>query len=202
MNKLITIAATLLISCPVFAQDNIKSIEVGTAMPMSEVKMQSADKKSVALADVKTNNGLLVMYSCNTCPVVIKSRERTKEMIAYAQKMGLGVVIVNSSEGKRDEGESLKDMARYAKQQGYDVPYVLDEQSKLADAFGATRTPEVFLFDGNGKLMYKGAIEDSPTTPEESKQLYLKKAIEQMSAGMVPDPSSTKSIGCNIKRAS
>jgi len=202
MNKLITIAAAILVSSTVFAQDNIKSIEVGTAMPMSEVKMQSADKKTVALADVKTNNGLLVIYACNTCPVVVKSQERTKEMIAYAKKAGLGVVVVNSNEGKRIEGESLKDMAKYAKEQGYDVPYVLDEQSKLADAFGALRTPEVFLFDGNSILMYKGAMEDNPRTPAESKQLYLKNAIDQMSAGRVPDPSSTKSIGCNIKRAS
>lgn len=202
MKKLFTIAAMSLFSCALFAQDNIKSIEIGAAMPMSDVKMKSVDKKEVSLKDAKTNTGLLVMFSCNTCPYVIKSQDRTTEMIAYAKKAGLGVVIVNSNEAKRDGDDSYKAMAKYAKGQNYDAPYVVDEKSKLADAFGATRTPEVFLFDGNGKLMYKGAMEDNPTAPTESTQLYLKNAIDMMATGMIPDPSATKSIGCTIKRAS
>ena len=91
-------------------------------------------------------------------------------------------------------------MARYAKEQDYKAPYVVDAGSKLADAFGATRTPEVFLFDGNGTLMYKGAMEDNPASPSESTQIFLKDAIEQVSIGIMPDPGSTKSIGCGIKR--
>jgi hypothetical protein len=77
---------------------------------------------------------------------------------------------------------------------------VADDNSKLADAFGASHTPEVFLFDGNGKLVYKGAMEDSPSDPSNSKQMYLKNAIKSMIAGATPDPNSTKSIGCAIKR--
>lgn len=182
------------------AQNNITSIEIGSEIPMADLKMQTADKKQVSLNDIKTNGGLLVMFSCNTCPIVIKSQARTKEMLAYAYEKGFGVAVVNSSEAKRHDAESQKAMAKYAKEQGYKAPYLVDAGSKLADAFGAARTPEVFLFDGNGMLMYKGAMEDNPTSPAESTQLYLKNAIEQVLVGMVPDPSSTKSIGCGIKR--
>lgn len=202
MNKFLTLGAALLLGSQVFAQDNIKSIEIGSNIPMGDVSMKSTDGKTITLNKAKTNDGLLVMFSCNTCPYVVKSQARTKEMMAYAKEKGLGMVIINSNEAKRKSDDSYKAMSDYAKEQGYSAPYVVDEKSKVADAFGATRTPEVFLFDGNGKLMYKGAMEDNPSTPEESKAMYLKDAIDKVTSGMNPDPNTTKSIGCTIKRAS
>lgn len=198
--KNLLIAATICTSVAAFAQNNIKSIEIGSEIPMASTAMKSTDGKTITLDKAKTTNGLLVMFSCNTCPYVIKSEARTKEMMEYAKSKNIGMVIINSNEAKRGDEDSDKAMAKYAKKMGYKVPYVIDEKSAVADAFGATRTPEVFLFDGNGKLMYKGAMEDNPTTPNESKELYLKAAIDKMMAGQVPDPASTKSIGCTIKR--
>lgn len=182
------------------AQNNITSLELGAEIPLADLKMKSVEKNDVSLADVKTNNGLLVIFSCNTCPYVIKAQERTKEMLAYAAEKGIGAIVINSNEAQRDDEDSYKAMVRYAKVQAYKVPYVVDQASKVADAFGATRTPEVFLFDGNGTLMYKGAMEDNPANPAESTQLYLKNAIDQISIGLLPEPASTKSIGCGIKR--
>lgn len=202
MKKLLTMVAAILLSTGSFAQNNIKSIEIGTPMPMAEMKMKSVGKSDVSLNDAKTDKGLLVMFSCNTCPYVIKSQARTTEMIAHAKKVGMGVVIVNSNEAKRDGDDSYKAMTKYAKSENYDVPYVVDANSQLADAFGATRTPEVFLFDGEGKLMYKGAMEDNPANPSESEHVFLKDAINQVMAGETPDPGATKSIGCTIKRVS
>ncbi len=198
--KNLLIAATICTSVTAFAQNNIKSIEIGSEIPMASTAMKSTDGKTITLDKAKTTNGLLVMFSCNTCPYVIKSEARTKEMMEYAKSKNIGMVIINSNEAKRGDEDSDKAMAKYAKKMGYKVPYVIDEKSAVADAFGATRTPEVFLFDGNGKLMYKGAMEDTPTTPNESKELYLKAAIDKMMVGQVPDPASTKSIGCTIKR--
>lgn len=202
MKKIVTVAAAILLGFAVNAQQNIKSIDIGTHMPMSDTKMKSVGGDDVSLDDVKTDAGLMVMFSCNTCPYVIKSQGRTNEMVAYAKEKGYGVIILNSNEAKRDNADSYKAMSKYAKAQGYNVPYAIDENSVLADAFGATRTPEVFLFDGNGDLMYKGAMEDNPANPSESKEMFLKDAIDKVSEGMVPDPNSTKSIGCTIKRTS
>lgn len=199
MKRIIIAAAAVLLALNVSAQN---SLEINAAIPMGDVAMKSTNKNEVTLNNAKTHNGLLVMFSCNTCPYVIKSQARTKEVMAYAKQKGIGMVIVNSNEAQRDEEDSYNAMVKYAKAQGYNVPYVLDEKSKLADAFGATRTPEVYLFDGNGKLMYKGAMEDNPANPAESKEMFLKNAIDKMTMGIMPDPGSTRSVGCSIKRQS
>jgi len=133
---------------------------------------------------------------------VIKSQARTKEVMKYAQEKGIGMVIINSNEAQRDEADSYNAMVKYAKAQGYKVPYLVDEHSELADMYGATHTPEVFLFNGNKELVYKGAMEDNPSNPGSSKQMFLKNAINNMLAKKAIDPNSTKSIGCSIKRNS
>ena len=203
-----TIIKTVLIATamlPAFignAQDKkkVESIAIGADIPVATQKMRSTDGKEVSLKSAN-KNGLIVMFSCNSCPYVIKSQERTKEIMAFAKEKGVGMVVVNSNQAYREKDDSFEEMKRYGREQGYTAPYVLDEGSALADAFGANRTPEVFLFDKGGKLVYKGAMEDSPATPASSKELYLKDAILKMQAGLAPDPSVTKSIGCSIKRS-
>ena len=199
MKKLLFIAA-IAAGGAAYAQNNIQSIDIGSNLPMPDAAMKSTDGKSITLSKAATKQGLLVMFSCNTCPYVIKSQARTKEAMDYAKSHNIGMVIINSNEAQRDKEDSYNAMATYAKKQGYKVPYVVDDKSKVADAFGATRTPEVFLFDSNGKLVYKGAMEDNPSNPAESKELFLKAAIDNMLAGKPADPNSTKSIGCTIKR--
>lgn len=201
MNKTLLVAAFAVGNIYVAtAQNNIKSIDIGAAIPMASTAMKATDGKTITLDQAKTKEGLLVMFSCNTCPYVIKSQGRTKEAMDYARKHNIGMVIVNSNEAQRGNEDSYNAMSKYGKSQGYNVPYVVDEKSAVADAFGATRTPEVYLFDGNGKLVYKGAMEDNPSTPAESKEMFLKAAIDNMLAGKPAEPNSTKSVGCTIKR--
>lgn len=183
-----------------FAQkDNIKSLEIGANLPSSE-ELLSVSGNKYNLENVKTENGLLVMFSCNTCPFVIKSQHRTIEMMKYAKEHGIGMIIVNSNQAQRDAQDSYEEMKKYAEVQQYEVPYVVDEGSVLADKFGATHTPEVFLFDGTGTLQYKGAMEDNPANPSDSKILYLQNAMQRLVKGEKIDPNTTKSIGCSIKR--
>lgn len=200
MKKLLFIAAIAVGGAAYAQNNNIQSIEIGSNIPMADAGMKSIDGKSVTLSKATTKQGLLVMFSCNTCPFVIKSEARTKEVIDYATRHNIGMVIINSNAAQRGKEDSYNAMSAYAKKQGYKVPYVVDDKSKVADAFGATRTPEVFLFDGNGKLVYKGAMEDNPSNPAESKEMFLKVAIDNMLAGKPANPNSTKSIGCTIKR--
>ena len=96
--------------------------------------------------------------------------------------------------------DSPEAMTKYAAAQGYMVPYLMDYGSTIANNFGANRTPEVFLFDGKGLLAYKGAMEDNPSNPSASKEMYLNNAMMNMVAGKEISPNSTKSIGCSIKR--
>lgn len=162
--------------------------------------MSPVDGRQVSLKQQKTEKGLLVMFSCNTCPYVIKAQPRTREAMQQAQAMGFGMVIVNSNEAQRQEDDAPTRMREYAEINKYTAPYVIDQQSRMADAFGATRTPEVFLFDGNGKLVYKGALEDNPSEPQKSTQGYVVDAMRALTADKPIKVAETKSIGCSIKR--
>ena len=203
MKQIILSAAVALFSVSAMAQGgaaNIKTLAIGHNIPAADVKMEAADGKSYSLNDVKTKNGLLVMFSCNTCPYVVKSQQRTREMMKLATYKGVGMVVVNSNEAQRGTEDSYDAMKKYAADQKYFQPYVMDKNSALANAFGATRTPEVFLFDASGKLVYSGAMEDNPSDPANSKSMYLADAINKLNTGTAIAPATTKSIGCSIKR--
>lgn len=167
--------------------------------PMADTKMKDVSGKSVSLNDVKTSQGLLVIFSCNTCPYVKLNEGRIRDITALCQKQGLGCIIINSNEAQRTEDDSFDEMVKFAKAQNYTCPYVVDASSKMADAFGATRTPQCFLFNNKG-LVYKGAIDDNVKDPAQVKDYYIKDAIEAMLKGNAPKIQETKSIGCTIKR--
>lgn len=175
-------------------------LPIGSSLPSPEAKMKDISGKEVSFKDAMKKNGLLVMFSCNTCPVVGKYQSRTLETAKFAVDNGVGVIVLNSNEATRGDGESFDDMKDYGKDQGYQFSYVLDKNSAMADAFGATRTPEVFLFDKSGKLTYHGAIDDNANDPEEVTRKHAKIAIEEMIAGKNVSTTKTRFVGCGIKR--
>jgi hypothetical protein len=175
-------------------------LPIGADLPRADVKMKDVSGILVSLREAAGPNGVLVMFSCNTCPYVIKNQGRAKAICAYAKEKGLGVIVLNANEGGRTNGESLADMQAYARQQSYDWYYALDSDNELADAFGATRTPECFLFDKNSKLVYHGAIDDSPADISQVKRNHLKLAITEMTAGTAIAVKESRSVGCSIRR--
>lgn len=175
-------------------------LPIGASLPKADVKLMDVTGKEITLKTAIKENGLLVMFSCNTCPVVIKNQERAKEICEYSLSKNVGVVVLNSNEANRTDAESLDAMKNYAKVQAYNWYYAVDKNSELADAFGANRTPECFLFDKNGKLVYHGAIDDNPNNQENVNRRHLKEAINELLSGRDVTVKETKSVGCNIKR--
>lgn len=176
------------------------SLNIGSPIPLADSKMKDISGKEVSIKDAVQSNGVLVMFSCNTCPYVIRNQSRTKAITAYAKQNNIGVILVNSNEADRSDGDSYSEMQAYAKQQGYDFFYAVDANSKLADAFGATRTPEVYLFDAKGTLQYKGAIDDNPVDENSVKRVHSKEAINEMVSGKAVSVKVSRSLGCAIKR--
>jgi len=177
-------------------------LPIGSSLPNADTKMKDISGKEVSFKDAAKKNGLLVMFSCNTCPVVKKYQKRTLESAKLAAGKDIGVILLNPNEATRASGDSYDDMKAYAKEQGYDFNYVVDQNSAMADAFGATRTPEVFLFDRNNKLVYHGAIDanqDAPDDKENRKHLGI--AIEELTTNKTIETTITRSVGCSIKRA-
>ncbi len=184
-----------------FKLTEITPIAIGSAMPKADVKMKEVmSGKEITLAQAKKENGLLVIFSCNTCPYVIKHQNIMIEEGKHAETSKIGCIVVNSNEGKRDGDDSYDAMKKYAKEQGYTMPYTVDKNSELADAFGATRTPEVYLFDKNLKLVYHGAYTDD-SDPVNATKFFLKDAMNELKDGKVITVTSAKSVGCTIKRA-
>ncbi len=176
-------------------------VELGlnAPLPMADEKMKDVSGKEVSLNSSKTSKGLLVIFSCNTCPYVKLSESRIKELSDRCLEQGIGCIILNSNEGQRGDDDSFEAMVKYATAQKLNCSYVVDTNSKLADAFGATRTPQVFLFNTKG-LVYKGAIDDNVKDPSLVKTHYLKDAIDALAKNETPKLQETKSIGCTIKR--
>jgi thioredoxin-related protein len=178
----------------------LKGIPIGAEIPKADVKMKDIDGKEISLKKAMKKNGLMVMFSCNTCPYVIKNQQRTKEISKYALENNIGVVLINSNEAQRSDDDSYAAMQQYAKEQDYQWHYVVDENSVLADAFGANRTPETFLFNKEGKLVYHGAIDDNPTDENAVGRKHLKEAINEIVAGKDVAVKTSRSVGCTIKR--
>jgi len=174
-------------------------LALNAAIPMADVKMKDVSGRTVSLGESKTDKGLLVIFSCNTCPYVKLSERRIKEYSDWCLSNGIGCVIINSNEAQRSEADSFDEMSKYYSAQGLKCPYVVDEKSALADAFGATRTPQCFLFNGKG-LVYKGAIDNNVKDAAAVTEPWLKNALASVAKGETPKMQESKSIGCTIKR--
>jgi hypothetical protein len=199
MKKLLTAVFGFFILSACFAQ-SIRPLPIGSSIPLAEEKMKDISGKQVSIKDAMQTNGVLVMFSCNTCPYVMKNQARTLQLAAFARQNNIGVILLNSNEADRSDGDSYSAMQSYAKGQGYDFYYAVDSDSKLANAFGASRTPEVYLFDANGVLQYKGAIDDNPSNGNDVKRSHAKEAIREMAAGKPVTVKESRSMGCGIKR--
>ncbi len=199
MKKLI-FASLAIIAVSLLSFITIDGLNIGDALPNATAKLKEVTGKQITMQAAKQENGLLVMFSCNTCPYVVKYQQRTKDIAAYAQKMKVGVIVLNSNEAQRADDDSYDAMKKYAKDQNYKWYYAVDENNVLADAFGANRTPECFLFDKNLKLVYHGAIDDNANDAAKVGRMHLQIAIDEMKSGKDITTKTSKSIGCTIKR--
>jgi len=201
MNKLL-LAATMIsgLSLVAFKSATNGELPIGSSMPKAEVKLVDVSGKEVTLKSATKENGLLVMFTCNTCPYVIKNQGRTKEICQYAANKGIGVILLNSNEGNRKGDDSMDEMKAYAKEQSYSWYYAVDRNNELADAFGASRTPECYLFDKSGKLIYHGAIDDNPADDSRVNRKHLQQAIDESLSGKEVSVKTSRSVGCGIKR--
>lgn len=177
----------------------INELALNAPIPQADTKMKDVSGKEVSLNEAKKAKGLLVIFSCNTCPYVKLSESRIKEAAEFCSKNDIGCILVNSNEAQRGEDDSFDEMVKYYNAQALNCFYVLDLKSAVANAFGATRTPQCFLFNSTS-LIYKGAIDDNVKDVSAVKLNYLKDALNALIKGGTPSLQETKSIGCTIKR--
>jgi thioredoxin-related protein len=194
---LIVTIATIFFS---FIHPPLEELALNSPVPMADYKMKDITGKEVTLSEIKKEKGMLVIFSCNTCPYVKLSEGRIKEYTDFCLSNQIGAILVNSNEAQRAEDDSFEEMQKYYNQQKLKCCYAVDEKSQLANAFGAGRTPQCFLFNNKGLLIYKGAIDDNVKDPTAVKASYLKDALTALLKNETPKTQATKSIGCTIKR--
>lgn len=196
--KRILLLALLAIGIQAAAQFPV--LNIGAQLPEAGLTLKDTNGKTTTLNDQKRENGLLVIFSCNTCPFVVAWEDRYPVVNELSKNSKVGFVLVNSNENKRNDDDSVDAMKAHAAKHKYVMPYLIDVDSKLANAFGAQTTPHVFLFDKNGKLVYKGAIDDNYKNASEVKEFYLKDALADLAAGKEIKTEETRNLGCSIKR--
>lgn len=173
-------------------------VSLGTKAP--DFALPDTNGNIVSLADFSDSKAVLVIFMCNHCPFVKHVLKEMVGLISKYQKKGLAVVGINSNDVSNYPDDSPELMAKIAKQQGFTFPYLYDETQQVAKSYNAACTPDFFLFDKDKKLVYRGQMDDSrpgnniPVTGSD-----LKKAIDAVLAGKLPDEKQLPSMGCNIK---
>ena len=198
MRKSMTAAAVaLLIATAAFAGG--EGLEIGDEALMTDVQMKNVDSSMVSIGEAAGEKGLLVIFTCNQCPWVKAWEERMAALGNEYAEMGVGTIMINSNDPAVSSEDSYEEMQRRAEQRGFGFPYVVDATSDVARAYDAKVTPEAFLFDADGKLVYHGTIDDNSRKPDEVQQRYLRDALAALVAGEEIATKETKSLGCTIK---
>ncbi len=175
------------------------ALQLGAPAPMQDIAMQNVDGKPLTIAKAAGKKGTLVLFICNHCPYVKAWQPRIAEIGNAAIKQGVGVIAINSNDPEAYPEDAFAEMGPRAKSVGYQFPYVVDATSGVARAFGATRTPEAFLFDAKGKLVYHGAIDDNSQHADQVTQRWLNDAIAAVASGKPVKTAESKALGCGIK---
>ena len=172
-------------------------LDLGTVLP--PFRLRDLDGKAVTSHDFSSAKGVLVAFLCPHCPFVRHIRTEFAQLAADAQRRGLAVIAVNSNDVTAFPEDGPEGMRAEVKEAGYTFPYLFDESQDVAKAFHAACTPDLFLFDGRSRLVYRGQFDDSrpksdiPVTGKD-----LKAAIDAVLDG-TPMPVQRPSLGCNIK---
>jgi peroxiredoxin len=182
--------------------DDAKPLALASKAPAADTKLKNVvDGKEVSIAKAAGKAGTLVVFTCNECPYAKAWEERIVELGNTYSKKGVGVLLINSNNPNVSKKDTFELTQARAKERGVQFAYAVDPDSSVAKAFGATKTPEAFLFDKGGKLVYHGTIDDNHEEPGKVEKRYLKDALEAVSAGKPVPTAETKSLGCTIKFA-
>ena len=165
----------------------------------SDFDLKSVDGKNYSLASFKDAKGFIVVFTCNSCPFAVMYEDRIVELSKKYGKKGYQVIAINPNDPEVKPDDSYEKKKVRAKDKGFDFPYLFDEGQKVYPAYGATKTPHVFLLDKNHVVKYIGAIDDNAEDASQVEEIYLENAIAALDKGKEPVPAVTKAIGCSIK---
>ncbi len=174
-------------------------IDLGTKAPEFNLP-DTVSGKNMNFNDIKGENGTMVMFLCNHCPYVIHVNEELVRLANDYGKKGIGFVGISSNDAINYPQDGPDKMKEHAAAEGYPFPYLYDETQEVAKAYDAACTPDLYLFDGEDKLYYRGRIDDSrPKNDNPLTGKDIREALELLLEGKPAPEKQYPSGGCNIK---
>jgi peroxiredoxin len=171
-----------------------KKLNLGDAAPAWK-ELPGIDDKKHSLSDLKDKEVVVVIFTCNSCPIAEDYEDR---IVAFTKKNAnekVGIVAINVNTIPEDRLPAMKKRAEAKK---FTFPYLYDETQQIAKDFGARFTPEFFVLDKNRKVIYMGAMDDT-STAEKVKENYLQAAVDATLKGEKPSQGETLGRGCQIR---
>lgn len=182
------------LATPVSAGEFNPVLDPGDPAPAWKA-LPGVDGKPHALADLQAAPAVVVVFTCNSCPYAVDVEDRLIALAKANAERKVAVVAINVNKTPED---SLEKMRQRATDKGFPFPYLYDASQQIARDFGAIRTPEWFVLDGQRRVVYMGSLDDSPSGKDVTKP-YVQAAINAVLAGKQPAIAETAPIGCNIR---
>ncbi|RXG13081.1 AhpC/TSA family protein [Leeuwenhoekiella aestuarii] len=202
LKLLIGLTSLLVVSAFAFAGfgDFANGYDLGDAV--SDFKLQDVSGKQVSLSDFPDAKGIIVVFTCNTCPFALANEARILALDQKYKSKGFPVLAINPNSPELKAGEDFEAMQARAAAQGYTFPYLYDESHTVYSQFGATKTPHIYLLNREENelvVRYIGAIDNSVRDASTVTKRFVEQAVEALLNAEAVEPAITKAIGCSIK---
>jgi peroxiredoxin len=158
--------------------------------------------KNISLYSYKGKKATVVIFTSNYCPYSKLYEQRIKDLVSEYESIGVGFMMINSNNSALSQDESTTIMIMKAKESDFNLPYLADKELIAKKIFQAEKTPEAFVLTeakGGLSVVYRGAIDDNPQSPNEVKDNYIKLALDNLISGKVSPVTSVRPTGCRIK---
>ncbi len=169
-------------------------LSIGDAAPAWSDLIGVDDQKH-SLADLSDRKVIVVVFTCNSCPYAVDVEDRLLELHKTYADQGVALVAINVNQVEDDLLPAMKDKAN---EKGFQFPYLFDQSQQIAKEYGAIYTPEFFVLDQARKVVYMGAMDDSPDGRQVT-ETYVQKAVDAALGGNKPEVAETPPIGCRVR---
>ncbi len=199
MNKLILF---FIMAMPLLMASGQPGLQVGDEAVNFE--LLNTDGDYVSLKDYTEEEGVILIFTCNHCPYAQAWEQRIIDLHREFAPQGYPVVAINPNDSTVVPSDSYSAMQKRAEEKDYPFVYLLDAKQEVFPAYGATKTPHVYLLENMKDefiVRYIGAVDNNYKDPEAVTETYLADAVRAVMDGRKPEPASTRAIGCSIKVA-
>ena len=179
------------------------SLTPSTMLPLGTIapnfSLPDINGKTVSLEDFNDAKAYLIAFICVHCPYVIHIEDEFAALAEEYQKKGVAIIAINSNDPNYDPDDDLMGMKNQATEHNFSFPYLIDETQEVARGYKAACTPDLYLFDKNKKLVYRGRFDETRPNSGQPSGIDLKKALDAVLNNQPVSANQEPSIGCNIK---